>query len=191
MTKRLEVGKEYWIKAKLVSVDGRGLPYELDFYDGPTYWFPGGIEAVEAIPEREKVTIPKFVAEWIERCKKYDYDLRDTLDEGIEQSSHVISDWLTSDDNQSIIARAWLEGYEVETPKEPLYTVEIPDPNCVSATTYLEKMGDGKVTIGGEFYYDCVKDNDWKRRDSAQLTESEIKKDFEWAWPFAVPVEEE
>ena len=77
------------------------------------------------------------------------------------------------------------------TEKEPLYTVEIPDPHCVNATIYLEKMDDGKVTVNATFYYDCVKDNDWKRRDSVQLTETEIKKDFEWAWPLAVPVEED
>jgi hypothetical protein len=36
-----------------------------------------------------------------------------------------------------------------------------------------------------------VKNPRWKGWWSSKLTEAEIKKDFEWAWKWAKPVEEE
>lgn len=78
--------------------------------------------------EPQKPVVPKFVAEWIELCKEkadlisclsgsYEYDVnqykRITEDE----------DWLFEADHQELVARAWLDGYEVE--KEPLYKVKI------------------------------------------------------------------
>ena len=74
--------------------------------------------------EREKVAVPQFVADWIEKCKKRRLSLRDLM------SSKVISievgKWLLKKDdgyfkNQETLAQAWLDGYEVE--KEMQYEV--------------------------------------------------------------------
>lgn len=71
------------------------------------------------------------------------------------------------------LVNALIYGYTVE--KEKLYTVEIPNPNTIS-TTALKKSNVGDVVM-------CYQiDNYWKNNSRYQLTEAEIRKDFEWAW---------
>ena len=81
-------------------------------------------------------------------------------------------------------------GYEIE--KEKLYTVEIPNPNASGyGKTYLAKNKDGKVELYSWSSYTSIDFADnWKQEENAQLTESEIKQDFEWAWKFAKEVKE-
>lgn len=76
-------------------------------------------------------------------------------------------------------------GYTVE--KEKLYTVEIPNPNRNSkgcAKFRLEKLGD-KVYLVKRKSKDI-----YQNKDSQKLTESEIRKDFDWAWQFREEVAE-
>ena len=81
-------------------------------------------------------------------------------------------------------------GYEVQ--KEKLYTVEIPNPNAIGySKIYLAKNKDGKVELFTWSGYTSIEFADnWKQEENAQLTESEIKEDFEWAWQFAKEVEQ-
>lgn len=72
---------------------------------------------------------------------------------------------------------------EYKQDKEKLYTVEIPDPNG-SGKHVLVKGIEGDVFIG----HKCP--NNWREVSYYQLTESEIKEDFGWAWQFAKEVEE-
>lgn len=141
------------------------------------------IEIINQIDEPEKPVIPQFVADWIEKNKSYINTLYNayTL---LGQRKNDVSLWVNS--NQDTFARAWLFGYEVE--KEKLYTVEIPnhnDPNF--KYTILGKDLDGEV------FLTKVDGEDWKYNHHYQLTESEIKKDFDWAWQagFAKEVEYE
>ena len=76
--------------------------------------------------------------------------------------------------------KAWHDGYTVE--KEPLYTVEIPNPNS-NAHTILRKTEKGIVLV-------AMANDRWKDWEGSKLTESEIKQNFEWAFQFAKPVEE-
>ncbi|HIH8011338.1 TPA: DUF1642 domain-containing protein, partial [Streptococcus suis] len=77
------------------------------------------------------------------------------------------------------------DGYEIE--QEKLYTVEIPNPNANKWNATVLKRRDNNdnaielcVYVRPDF-----SDSDF------QLTESEIKQDFEWAWDagFAKEVE--
>lgn len=186
MTK-LEVGKKYWFKGRLVTIDANDdiRPYAVDFNQEDTRsWLRSEIEVAEAIPERERVTIPKFVADWIKKCKDKEYHLSIGLEEGITEGSAEFTNWFCDRSNQDTFARAWLDGYKIK--KEPLYTVEIPDPNRKGNNRiYLGKADNtGKVFINKGTFNPKKNKNLW-------LTESEIKEDFEWAWKFAVPVEEE
>lgn len=76
--------------------------------------------------EREKVTVPQFVADWIEKIKK-ELSLREAMSQGY--APHEVDSWLREMDqdgaclNQELFARAWFEGYEVETEKR--YTVKV------------------------------------------------------------------
>ena len=76
---------------------------------------------VRQLDEPEKVTIPQFVANWIEHFKKTsDWDLFQAMDYLFEHT--ITCEWIETKDNQELFARAWIFGYEVE--KEPKYTVK-------------------------------------------------------------------
>lgn len=69
--------------------------------------------------EREKVQIPQFVAKKIEYFKKTgDWDLFQAMDYLFGKKE--IREWLEDKNNQETLARAWLDGYEVEEEKRYL-----------------------------------------------------------------------
>lgn len=70
----------------------------------------------------EKVKIPQFVADYIKDAKYYEWDLDDVFDHIAEESEESeIYIWFYPLGNVDILARAWLDGYEVE--KEKRYEV--------------------------------------------------------------------
>lgn len=69
--------------------------------------------------EREKVQVPQFVADWIERSKQEKRNLRNALNNGGEKMRL----WFLDLENYDTFARAWLDGYEVE--KEKRYRVKL------------------------------------------------------------------
>lgn len=91
--------------------------------------------------EPQKVTIPQFVADWIEYCKKHNFTLFGCLDplNGFESLVDEIFEgdvrkcirWCRKESNN--FARAWLDGYEVE--KEKRYLVKMKGVD--SRTNYL------------------------------------------------------
>ena len=127
---------------------------------------------ISQIDEPQKPVVPKFVAEWIEEARAEEYSLYGAL----EMAGEANEDWIFGNDktNQETFARAWLAYPNIEVEKEPLYTVEIPNPNGL--VVCLERLERGKIALStlGE----------------SKLTEAEIKQDFEWAFQFAKPVEE-
>ena len=80
----------------------------------------------------------------------------------------------------------------VDIKQEKLYTVEIPNPNGGGySKNSLAKNKNGKVELFTWSGYTSIEfADDWKQEENAQLTEAEIKKDFEWAWQFAKEVEQ-
>ena len=136
---------------------------------------------ISLIDEPQKVVVPKFVAEWIERRKLFTlYHVLNTIEE--EKKYENFYKWFSNDvqKNTELLASAWLYGYTVE--KEKLYTVEIPNPNS-NAHTILRKTEKGIVLV-------TMANARWNGWEESKLTESEIKQDFEWAWQFAKEVEE-
>ena len=143
------------------------------------------VELVNQIDEPQKVVVPKFVAEWLEECKRSGWHLQKAL-YSLDDDEKV-SDW-AYDENDDLIpemvdifARAWLAYPNIEVEKEKLYTVEIPDPNSFYKHRFLSRNRNGVCIDAGS-------DIDWKQRRENQLTEYEIKQDFEWAWQFAKEV---
>ena len=70
---------------------------------------------IESMIEREKVKIPQFVAEKLIHCQNNGYDFFGSID--YCSCTREIDKWLNKGKNQSIFARAWLDGYEIEKPK--------------------------------------------------------------------------
>ncbi|MFI4654498.1 DUF1642 domain-containing protein [Listeria monocytogenes] len=69
------------------------------------------------------IAVPRFAADWIKHCKQREYDLACLLEYGNAGIPDEMYEWLISSaDNQELLARAWLDGYEVE--KEPVWVVE-------------------------------------------------------------------
>ncbi|MFX3889222.1 DUF1642 domain-containing protein [Streptococcus suis] len=139
---------------------------------------------ISQIDQPQTVVVPKFVAEWIEGCKHSGWHLQKVLSN--LDDDEKVGDWAYDKNDDLIpekvdmIARAWLFGYEVE--QEKLYTVEIPDPNSYYDYRYLSRNDNG-------ICLDASNDTKWKKKKRNQLTESEIKKDFEWAWQFREEVD--
>ena len=139
---------------------------------------------IAELDEPEKPVLPQFIADWLEVCKE---NLGFSLSSAMSHSTSVmkaqpnkVQGWFNLKNNQETFAKAWLLGYEVE--KEKLYTVEIPNPNHEERPILFKKR-DGKVHI----VFPSVPC--WRTVKNAQLTESEIKQDFDWAWKFAEDVE--
>ena len=144
--------------------------------------FNEALDIVRKIDETEKPIVPQFVAEWIEECKRSGWHLERVL-HSLDDDEKV-GDWAYDEnddlihDKVDMIARAWLDGYEVE--KEQLYTVEIPNPNrTTEPIIYLSRDERGKIFLNSWF---LLGGQNWKKHPHSHLTESEIKQDFEWAW---------
>ncbi|EHQ5231484.1 DUF1642 domain-containing protein [Listeria monocytogenes] len=153
-------------------------------------WFFRKLEDVVKVKEPELIAVPRFAADWIKHCKQREYDLACLLDYEDSDMSAEMYEWLISSaDNQELLARAWLDGYEVE--KEPLYYVRLPfasrSTDFEKETTYTYII----VNITTDEMQPSISNRNygsWK----AALTESEIKAmpGGDIYWQFAVLVEE-
>lgn len=110
---------------------------------------------LEGIVEREKVKVPQFVADWIEKVKKDGLELKDRfgvygkitaavsvysvmnciLEERVAEKE--ITNWVIV--NTDTFARAWLDGYEVE--EEKRYLVKIKGDIKENMLVYGEVVG--------------------------------------------------
>lgn len=159
-----------------------------DFDYGHDYGIQRAIYLAEDLDEQqapinkpEKPVVPQFVADWYEEHKdNFEYSVQCLCVQGCKPVRQI-DIWFDNDDNKPIetLVKMKLFGYEVE--KEQLYTVEIPNPNA-GGHVVLCRISDGIVSITFAMSL--------RGRTDFQLTESEIKKDFEWAWQFAEEVEE-
>ena len=94
------------------------------------------INIISKIDEPQKVTVPKFVAEWIKGMKQEERHLYSVMISLMNKTDHEWTVWKSANMNFSeIVAQAWIYGYEIEQGK--LYTVEIPDPNSYVYYRYL------------------------------------------------------
>lgn len=94
----------------------------------------GLLQLIEQLDEPQKVTIPQFVADWIEVCKEHltsslylamTPSFLKTNNQGIE-----LTVWIKK--NEETFALAWINGYEVE--KEKRYRVKM---KGIDKTSYL------------------------------------------------------
>jgi hypothetical protein len=69
--------------------------------------------------DTKKVTVPQFVADWIEEGKKHCKDVSDLFD--FDFTNEKVGNWFLQERPFDLVARAWLDGYEVE--KEKRYYV--------------------------------------------------------------------
>ncbi len=95
------------------------LSWDRQIVDSKALVYMQVINWVEGLDEQPKVTVPKFVATWINQCKKK-ATLADCLDgyyeisNGEVVSSEDFQNWVVDNENDELTAKAWIFGYEVE-----------------------------------------------------------------------------
>lgn len=156
--------RKVWLKAIMSE-------FERDF--SRAIWREGYKQGkFEGMIEREKVTIPQFVADWIEYCKFTHVDLQYALivddvyfyNYANQKDFSKLKEFLDTENNPELFARAWLDGYEVEEEKrykvtlsngQPLvkpfnrpniyFSQNILDLNYKATKKELEEAGFGEV----------------------------------------------
>lgn len=104
------------------------LSWDRQIVDSKALVYMQVINWVEQLDEKQKVTVPKFVATWINQCKEK-ATLADCLDgyyeisNGEVVSSEDFQNWVADNENDELTAKAWMFGYEVE--KEPNFIVKV------------------------------------------------------------------
>ncbi|MCC9943946.1 DUF1642 domain-containing protein [Streptococcus agalactiae] len=132
--------------------------------------------------DKPQPEVPQMIFDVI---KSFDDDVN-YLHEHMSYQSDEVREWLTH--NEREFYEAWLAYPNITVEKENLYTVEIPNPNERQLSFVLMRQLSGNVSIKV-----MHRDNlDLLKIDNnLQLTESEIRKDFDWAWQFRKDVENE
>nr|DAN67040.1 MAG TPA: Protein of unknown function (DUF1642) [Caudoviricetes sp.] len=77
------------------------------------------LKDLEQLDEPEKAKVPQFVADWIEEAKKSCETVVEFF--GYKFSNIEMIKYLKNKERINLVARAWLDGYEVE--EEERYTV--------------------------------------------------------------------
>lgn len=116
LLEELESNKDKCLKeAKKYEV----LSWDRQIVDSKALVYMQVINWVEQLDEKQKVTVPKFVATWINQCKEK-ATLADCLDgyyeisNGEVVSSEDFQNWVADNENDELTAKAWMFGYEVE-----------------------------------------------------------------------------
>ena len=103
--------REVWLKAIMGE-------FEQDFSNAK--WREGYEQGkVEGLIKREKVTIPQFVADYIDFKKTYDFHVYGAMREIEDHYDKRVQEWFY-EGNIGTFVRAWLDGYEVENEKRYL-----------------------------------------------------------------------
>ena len=157
------------------------------------------LDIINQIGEPQKPKVPQVAVEFYERYKDDNLVLGEWFDdfyspEAIEEFPRMdeLTEWLYDNNDEinrqrefalATLVTLGIDAVEIE--KEKLYTVEIPSPNCPTDDHYiLSRLKNGKIIVNRY----CIEQ--WRKFGDCQLTEAEIKQDFEWAWQFAKEVEE-
>lgn len=115
----------------------RALPYEEGVaVDTFNINRAGLIKLIEQFDEPQKVTIPQFVAEYIEFKKKYDFHVYGAM-RGIEDHyDKRVQEWFYEGNIETFV-RAWLDGYRIE--EEKRYRVKAKGV-CFNSCLIFEKI---------------------------------------------------
>lgn len=131
--------------------------------------------------DQPKLKIPQFILDWVDDSREHGYE----FDEWFYYSNQPLEvyEWLNPENkrqaelNALALVTLIVNGPDAVTvEKEKLYTVEIPNPNIIgNSHTVLMRNGFKQIVMLRVF------GDNWKTNITYQLTEQEIRKDFEWA----------
>ena len=105
-----ELIEKYKNKYPVISMDVKEFRYFIELW-----------EDMKQLDEPQKVTVPQFVADWIEEGKKHCKDVSDLFD--FDFTNEEVGNWFLQEKPFDLVARAWINGYEVE--KEKRYYIRL------------------------------------------------------------------
>lgn len=79
---------------------------------------------LQQLDEPEKVKVPQCVHKYIQEAKEYNWDLQDLMKYIDDEDSEELQRWFYHECNQETLARAWLDGYEVEEEKRYIVSLK-------------------------------------------------------------------
>lgn len=105
----------------------------------------------DSMIEREKVTIPDFVENYIKDAKFWDWDIQDAMKYMDDEECTELLKWFYEEKNMETFARAWLDGYEVNDEEEKQYKAKIiKTKNHINQVQYLCKKGENYFFCGND-----------------------------------------
>lgn len=81
----------------------------------------GVLKDLRQLDEPQKPVVPQYVADWIEEGKKHCKDVYDLFD--FDSTNKEVGKWFLQEKPFDLVARAWLDGFEIE--KEKRYIVKV------------------------------------------------------------------
>lgn len=109
------------------------------------------LDDLKQLDEPQKVTVPQFVADWIEEGKKHCKDVSDLFD--FDFTNEEVGKWFLQEKPFDLVARAWLDGYTVE---EKRYLVKMKGMVEGFMVLKLDKFRDGWY-LGNDTEYSYTK----------------------------------
>nr|DAO81869.1 MAG TPA: Protein of unknown function (DUF1642) [Caudoviricetes sp.] len=91
------------------------------------------IDKLKQLDERQKVTVPQFVADYIDFKKTYDFHVYGAMRVIEDHHDKRVQEWFYEGNIETFV-RAWLDGYEVEKEKRYLVKITASDQYLVKAT---------------------------------------------------------
>lgn len=85
------------------------------------------LEDLKQLDEPQKPVVPQFVADWIEEAKKSCRDVFDLFE--FDFTNKEVGEWFLEEKPFDLVARAWINGYEVEKEKRYLVKAKGLNPN--------------------------------------------------------------
>lgn len=129
--------------------------------------------------------VPQCVADWYEKHKdSLEYCIWEYITEWDNQEKDDFFDFMNYSTFKPIQTLVNMHQFGYTIQKEKLYTVEISNPNS-DLKIILVKVNKKLKLI--EAYEDQLEEY----KNIRNVTESEIRKDFDWAWQFRKDVENE
>lgn len=101
------------------------------------------LKNLRELDEPKPVKIPQFVADWIEESRKTCKDVADFLN--FDFTNEEVGKWFMQERPFDLVARAWLDGYEVE--KEKRYKVVMPNVSSSGGVLTRIKHDDSWIWI--------------------------------------------
>lgn len=113
--------------------------------------YTGFVEKLKQLDEPQKVTVPQFVADYIDFKKTYDFHVYGAMRVIEDHHDKRVQEWFYEGNIETFV-RAWLDGYEVEKEKRYLVKMKgVNDYGCYLNKGLLSKkyFWESKSEIGG------------------------------------------